>query len=225
MPNTRKNLKFNPPELWYLVGLIASDGCLSQDGRHIEITAKERKFLEELKNRLGLKNKIGVKNDGKNNQAYHIQISNKNFYEFLLSVGLKPSKSLTLGKMKVVKNNFVDFCRGVIDGDGNIRRWLHPSNKKEQWSLRVYSSSPLFLDWLKGQITFCLKAKGKIYKAKARKFRKDSYILKYGKLAARKILGNCYYPQALALNRKKRLARECCSSLVGWSRSKTVILN
>ena len=39
-----------PPEkLWYLVGLITADGCLSPDGRHIDITAKYREFLKQLK--------------------------------------------------------------------------------------------------------------------------------------------------------------------------------
>ena len=39
-----------PPEkLWYLVGLITSDGCLSSDGRHLEITLKEKEYLEDVK--------------------------------------------------------------------------------------------------------------------------------------------------------------------------------
>ena len=225
MPNIRKQLNFNPSELWYLIGLIASDGCLSKDGRHIEITAKEQDFLEKLRSQIGLKGKTGVKNKGKTNQAYHIQISNKNFYEFLLSVGLKQRKSLNLGKIDVPGDNFTDFCRGVIDGDGNIRKWAHPVNNKEQWSLRIYSSSPLFLNWLENRISFYLKAGGRVYKNKPRKFRSDTYVLKYGKMAAKEIFKRCYYPQALALGRKAQLAKQCCRSRSGWGRGKAVSLN
>ena len=35
--------------LWYLVGLITADGFLSKDGRHIDITAKDYKFLKKIK--------------------------------------------------------------------------------------------------------------------------------------------------------------------------------
>ena len=32
--------KIKPNDLWYLVGLVATDGSLSLDGRHINITSK-----------------------------------------------------------------------------------------------------------------------------------------------------------------------------------------
>jgi len=126
--------------LWYLVGLIASDGCLSSDGRHLDITAKEREFLDTGRDTLGLSNRIGVKSRGKINQTYRIQFGSVVFYDFLLSLGLVPSKSLRLGSLDVPDEYFPDFLRGQIDGDGNIRRWLHPTNGREQWVLRIYSA-------------------------------------------------------------------------------------
>lgn len=62
MPQRRKDLKIQGPNLWYLVGLITSDGCLSKDGRHIDITSKDYKFLSKIKDFLGLTIKIGTKN-------------------------------------------------------------------------------------------------------------------------------------------------------------------
>lgn len=44
--------------LWYLVGLVASDGCLSGDGRHVDITAKERDFLKDLRLKCFIPNKV-----------------------------------------------------------------------------------------------------------------------------------------------------------------------
>ena len=61
MPHKRKDLNIIGANLWYLVGLITSDGCLSSDGRHIDITAKEYEFLEKIKQATGISNKIGIK--------------------------------------------------------------------------------------------------------------------------------------------------------------------
>ena len=219
MPNRRKQLNFKDKDLWYLVGLIATDGNLSLDGRHINITSKDHDYLEKLKITLGLKNKIGKKFNSNHQMSHQIQIANKNFYEFLLSIGLTPKKSLTLGDLKVPDACFSDFVRGVIDGDGCIRSWIHPSNKKEQWSLRIYSAAPKFTAWLHARIKQNLLAEGRIHKDS----RARTSVIKFGKLAAKRILGQCYYNECLSLDRKMKLARRCYDSKFGWSKSKTVL--
>ncbi|MDO8489255.1 MAG: LAGLIDADG family homing endonuclease [Candidatus Omnitrophota bacterium] len=218
MPAHRKELKIEGANLWYLVGLIASDGNLSKDGRHIDITAKEKDFLQRIKGNLGLVNKVCAKNKGTPAQAYRIQIANKGFYEFLLSIGLTQDKSLTIGKLKVPNEYFIDFVRGVIDGDGCIRKWIHSSNKKEQWSLRIYSGSGKFIKWLKESAELLLRVQGKIYREV------DAlWTLKFGKMATREIVRRCYYQDCLGLERKIKLAQECYASYVGWKQSKTVL--
>lgn len=219
MPAKRKELKIEGPNLWYLVGLITSDGCLSSDGRHIDITAKEKSFLQLIRDSLGLESQVCIKNKNiSNKQAYRIQIANKGFYGFLLSIGLMQNKSLILKQVKVPNQYFVDFLRGLIDGDGCIRKWTHPSNKREQWSLRVYSGSGDFMKWLKESTELLLKVQGKIYREV------DAlWILKFGKMAAREIVRRCYYKDCLGLERKIKLANECLDSYKGWSQSKTVL--
>lgn len=111
MPQKRKDLKPEGSNLWYLVGLITSDGCLSKDGRHIDITSKDKDFLQTIKKCVGFINHIGIKNKNTYKQAYRIQIANRNFYDFLLSIGLTQSKSLTLKEINVPNQYFVDFLR------------------------------------------------------------------------------------------------------------------
>jgi hypothetical protein len=212
-------LNFKDKDLWYLVGLIATDGNLSSDGRHVDITSKHLDYLETIRVALGLENKIGIKRREKGSaEYYHIQIANKNFYELLVSVGLTSNKSLTLGKLKIPSKWFSDFVRGVIDGDGSIRKWIHPSNGKEQWSIRIYSASPVFIDWLKQEIERNFLAKGKIHSNSS-----GVAVLKFGKLAAKRILKACYYENCLGLAKKARLARVCSSVAAGWGQSKTLI--
>jgi len=218
MPHKRKDLKIKGSNLWYLVGLITSDGCLSPDGRHIDITAKDRNFLTELTGKLKIGNRVTIKNSGTKKRAYHIQIANRNFYDFLLSVGLMPKKSLIINSLNIPSIYFSDFLRGMIDGDGCIRKWIHSSNKKEQWSLRIYSGSAPFMRWLRDTIEISLRAKGRIYKNKDGR----DWILKYGKMAARAIVERCYYKGCFGLQRKIALAKDCIESYRGWNISKTV---
>jgi len=222
MPHKRKDLNITGPNLWYLVGLITTDGCLSCDGIHINITSKDEVYLTKLKNELRLSNKIGVKNKDRPNKAYQIQFANRNMYDFLLSIGLTPAKSLTQNEVIVPDEFFSDFLRGVIDGDGCVRKWTHPTNKNEQWSLRIYSCSLFFVEWLHEEINYLFKAKGRIHREPRKRPRVDMFILKYGKMAARAILDACYYENALAMDRKEKLASECSLSYRGWSKSKTV---
>ncbi|MBU2101776.1 MAG: LAGLIDADG family homing endonuclease [Candidatus Omnitrophota bacterium] len=222
MPRKRKDLNIEGKNLWYLVGLITSDGNLSSDERHIDITSSDYEFLQNIINLIGIKNKIGIKYGKDKQKSFHVQIGNKNFYDFLLTIGLTQKKSLTIGEIKVPNEFFVDFLRGLIDGDGSIRSWVHPTNFHEQWSLRIYSGSNKFLEWLGGKIKEYFGACGRIYKDNRAE---HNYILKFGKLAAQVILRGCYYENNFSLQRKDRLAQQCVRSYAGWQISKTIFAN
>ena len=129
------------------------------------------------------------------------------------------NKSLTLGALNIPNRFFADFLRGLIVGDGCIRSWIHPTNKREQWSLRIYAGSMKFLGWLGQMIEIILKSRGKIYRYNKQG---SCYVLKFGKIAARQIIQQCYYPGSFGLERKILLAEECINSNIGWNRSKTI---
>ena len=208
---------------WYLVGLIATDGCLSGNGRTVCIVAKDPKYLERLRNALALRCTVRPVSNGRGQISHRLQIGSRVLYDKLLAIGLTPRKSLTLGRLDVPDMYFDHFMRGVIDGDGNIRRWRHPTNGHEQWVVRVYGSSQPFLSWIRETIQRLWVVEGKIHEAiDATGRRHPRYTLKFGKLAARVILSTCYVSNALALDRKAVLAAECLASSVGWSNSQTV---
>lgn len=224
MPHKRKDLKIEGSSLWYLVGLITSDGNLSKDGRHVDITSKDKGFLDALVEKLKISSKVCIKNKKTNNEAYRIQIANKNFYDFLISIGLMPNKSLIINKIEMPDEYFVDFLRGLIDGDGCIRSWVHPTNLHEQWSLRIYSGSKKFITWIRCKIETYLRCKGRIHSEFRPTWKNPVYTLKYGKMAAKAILQSCYYKGAFGMSRKTELANKCLKATSGWSQSKTLIL-
>jgi len=80
----------------YAIGLLVADGCLSKDGRHINLTSKDKAQIVLFKKCLGLKTKVSPKYSGSGNLAYCTQFGDVLFYEFLLSIGLLPAKSKTI---------------------------------------------------------------------------------------------------------------------------------
>lgn len=194
----------NQNNLWYIIGLIATDGNLSKDKRHINITSKDEKYLFSIRKALGIKTKIGKKTREKSKEKRYsyLQFSDVTFYKYLLSLGLTPKKSLTMDRLKINRRYFPDFLRGVIDGDGHISRWIHKTNLHQQWSLRITSAAPLFIQWLKDETEKYFNVNGRLYGFLPKNKKNYIYILKFGKLAAKIIIKQVYYKNALSLNRK-----------------------
>ncbi len=139
----------------YAIGLLTTDGNLSPDGRHLNFTTKDEDLALQFKKCLQLTNRIGRKSRGSHlaeKKYYVIQFGDKNFYEFLLSLGLTPAKSKILNKLEIPDKYFIDFLRGCIDGDGTISYQMHPESKHPQLRIRLYSASRPFLEWVKEKI-------------------------------------------------------------------------
>lgn len=78
-----------PESLWYFIGYMATDGHLCKDGRHLNITSKDRSHLFKIKKALGLSTKVGLKSNGTNSTKKYsqIQFGDVRFYKYLLSIG------------------------------------------------------------------------------------------------------------------------------------------
>ncbi len=63
-PGGNIDFRYNNPEwtpaLAYIVGTITADGNLSPDGRHLTIKSKDKDWIEDIKELLGLDNRIGI---------------------------------------------------------------------------------------------------------------------------------------------------------------------
>jgi hypothetical protein len=209
-----------PAHLWYVVGLITTDGNLSPNRKNINITSKDRCILISIKKALGIpNNKVGRKcRGGELEKKYsYLQFSDVNFYAFLESIGLTRRKSLTLSPLKIPQEYFIDFLRGVMDGDGNIQKTVHATNRNIQWTLRIVSGSPYFLPWIRDNIEKTFEVTGKSYIREGGR-KNPLYILKYGKFAAKIILRCCYYKNCLTMPRKLKNAQKCIQSKNGLSR-------
>jgi hypothetical protein len=102
----------------YAIGLLATDGNLSRDGRHLTVTSADPDLLGVLRACLALQ--ANVRQVGSQGRCYRVQWSDRRFYEWVESIGLSPAKSRTLGALTIPDEYFADFARGCIDGDGSI---------------------------------------------------------------------------------------------------------
>lgn len=215
-PLPLKEFKWTP-ELAYVVGLLATDGCLSKDGRHIIMRSSDKDLLETFLTCLHSTNRIEVTiNNGYSNKpCYRVQLGNVQLYKWLLKIGLFPAKTYTLGEIKISNNVFADFLRGHLDGDGTIRLYKDSYNS---YRGRVYtnkrvcsfflSASHTHIKWLYKRISNLLKIFGAIIEIKPwRENRVTLWNIKYSKHASLSLLKALYYKPGLpCLRRKERIA-------------------
>ncbi len=206
LPKNHINTKWSA-DLAYVIGIIATDGNLSPDNRHIQLTSKDYEMMVNSKKCLAIKNNIGLKSRGasKEKKYFTLQFGSVSFYRFLLKIGLTKRKSKTLGSLDIPQKYFKDFLRGCIDGDGSISISTHPESKHPQYKVRLVSASPLFLSWILEMCQKILKTKGgSISKAPS----STVYTLLFAKEDSITILRGIYYKGVICLSRKYKVAQK-----------------
>jgi len=194
-------------EIWsaklaYAVGLIATDGCLLNDGLLIDLSSKDKEQLLNFSKCVGVNFKIGKKWNLKGDECLRIQFKNRIFYDFLLSIGLTPKKSLTMGKLKIPNKYFFDFLRGCFDGDGCFYSYWDPRWRSSHMFYLTFNSASIeHISWLKEKIYSSLLAQGHISKSKRRG---SIYSLRYAKKETIEIIKKMYYTQKVDTLSRKR---------------------
>ena len=200
------------PSIAYAVGLIATDGNLSPDRRHLSIPSKDLDLLESLRDCLGLTNSITRHSSGRGN-IHRLQWGDRLFYDRLLEIGLTPAKSLTLGPLAIPDQYFADFFRGCIDGDGSITTYVDRYNtfKKPTYVytrlyVSIVSASPRFVEWLRLTVRRLTGLAGELTIRKSPRHH-DIWCLRYAKAESLALLRWMYYaPEVPSLRRKRDVA-------------------
>jgi len=134
------------------VGLIASDGCLSKDCRHIALVSKDKEIIDHSQKILDAHHKVTTKMGGFQTEAFQLQFSDVALYDFLLAAGLTPAKSKTIPALDVPDAYYPDFLRGYFDGDGTVYGYRDIRWKNSYMYYSAFTgASPSFLDWLRAQ--------------------------------------------------------------------------
>ncbi|MEK9194784.1 MAG: LAGLIDADG family homing endonuclease [Patescibacteria group bacterium] len=202
-------------DLAYAVGLLATDGSLSRDGRHIDLTSTDKEQLKNLLSCLDIDNKIGRKFSGSSKKpCWRIQFGDVLFYRFLMDIGLTPAKSKTMGGLTIPHRYFFDVLRGEFDGDGTFYSYWDKRWKSSFMFYVVFiSASRDHIEWLRKELFSRLCVNGHI----THDDHKSTYQLKYAKREGLQILKNMYYNSDLVCLKRKRLKVEKALGIVGMS--------
>ena len=123
----------------YLLGFFYADGCVHNNTFSIALAGKDKDFLQWILDILNnALNTAYVLRYNEKTKSYKFTISNRNFVEKLMSLGIVPHKTYENSDFvfKNIPDNFKwHFIRGYFDGDGSIC-YATGSNK---WSSNIVS--------------------------------------------------------------------------------------
>lgn len=200
-------------EMAYVVGLLATDGCLSKSGRHLSFDSSDEQLVITFLKCLGrplrysrIRTRIG-------NWSFKAQFGDVAFYGWLRSIGLHPRKSLTLGRIDVPRRYLAPLVRGLLDGDGTISNFVHfptPSTAPDYLYERLWvyfsSASRPHVEWLRSALRRTFGVSGYIERRPPTEKRREFFRLKYGKFDSILLLKAIYPSTAVPkLERKWKI--------------------
>jgi hypothetical protein len=203
------------PEMAYAVGLLVTDGSLSIDGRHIDLTSKDEEQLINFMNCIGKKIRISSKKPSPLAEPItRVQFSDVGLYHFLEDIGLTPNKTKTVGEIKVPDEYFFDFLRGHHDGDGAFYSYYDPRWKSSfMYYLIFLSASKAHVLWIQNKLEIHLGVKGHITTSRS----SCVVQLKYAKRESLVVLRKMYPNKDVVCLSRKRLKIERALGIVSES--------
>ncbi len=209
-PLKRTVIKWSP-NFAYAIGLLVTDGNLSKDGRHIDFTSKNKNQITTFLNCLSISNKIGYKKSSSSSRLYYrTQWSDKNFYQFLQSIGLMPNKTKRIASIKLPDIYFFDFLRGHFDGDGTFYAYWDKRWRSSYMFYTVFiSASQKHIEWLRNKIYKLLRIKGHFSKSHS------LLILRYAKMESLKLLKKMYHKKNLPCLKRKLIKINRLLNVIG----------
>lgn len=191
--NKVKKVKNNPftnlqdPDTNYWLGFLAADGAIFED--RLSLTLQEQDYKHMVKFAKFISPSLKVKEIIHHNKykLYHVSFRNKEIVNYLHNLGITNRKSYTLN-MNIKINK--DFLRGVIDGDGYIR--------KNKYEISIVTASKKFAIQLKKAYKNLFNIEAKFYE-----FKPNIYTISVlKKKEVKLILQELYFNAHIFLKRK-----------------------
>jgi len=180
----------------------------------MSLVSKDRELVEMYRQCLDVTPGVRTIRSKTGANLYRVQWCDRRLYDWLLTIGLMPTKSLRLGPLAIPDERFADFFRGCIDGDGSILVYTdrHHSAKKESYAYqRLYvsfvSASRRFVEWIQATVSRLVGVSGAIHDDE-RQDRRPIFVLRYAKAESMRLLVWMYYSTSVPCLPWKRAKAE-----------------
>jgi len=192
-------------EMAYILGLIITDGCVSQTGT-VSLRINDRDLLEKVRQAMESEHRIRSYKHQK--KLYGFQFTREKMTDNLKRLGVLPKKSLTVDFPDIPDLFIVDFIRGVFDGDGSV--FFEKRNPRSTLKTSFVSSSKKFIEKLEKKLQKLGMPPSMIYKQKTKNT--VSHMIRYANKDSIKFYNILYKnvpDNGLYLERKRDKYKQC----------------
>lgn len=137
-------------ELFYVLGLWASDGYVTDDC-YIELGMADKDVVEHVARLIGYVRPVKERSKGRHKKQYRIHFRSRAVADIFSKYGITPRKSKTLKFPEIPQQYVKDFVRGVFDGDGCVQIGKR-SDGFDYQSVSIVSASRDFIQSLKEKV-------------------------------------------------------------------------
>lgn len=151
--------KLDSREKAYWLGLIVADGSIIENGDYgglstvLELHESDSDTVEKFKKEVESGHTISkIESSLQGASTHHrISITNKQFSQHLIELGLEKNKSQTNTLPTIPPKYRPSFLRGYSDGDGGISIYKHHGSMTGEWTLSNKSEQRLqtMLKWIR----------------------------------------------------------------------------
>ena len=207
-------------EMAYILGYIATDGCVSE-GRvlRLGLTIKDESLLYKIKKIMEFGGPVLrriSRASGKEYESSYMNIYNREIVKDLKELGIVQNKTFILGAFDFVPKEYeLDFIRGAFDGDGSVGRQGGEKCKNNyQIRVRFFSASKAFLTYIRDVLTQNGLTDVKIYQDLKRKT--NFYYIIYSTNDSINFYNKIYNGASIYLDRKKEKFDELVSKRIEY---------
>ena len=198
----------------YLVGLMATDGCLISTRKQLNFKSEDEALVQTFLDCLGrpLRYRSVVGKTG--NIHYVTQFGDAAWYRWLQSIGLMPRKSLVLGPLSVPDEFLFSCARGLLDGDGSLLDYWYDGGGKakgkryEGFATVFNSASGEHLQWLRTALARAASVNGALCRQRPNEHGTVMWRLAYAIRESTILLPRLYPTLAVPCLRRKQMTWE-----------------
>ena len=140
--------KYQTHNMAYILGFLASDGCVSSKTNHfyIDLKREDEEILYQIKEEIGFTGPIQhyVNNNGC--EYSRLRVCSKIMKEDLSIYGIIPKKTFTLQPPEFLdKKYYISYIRGYFDGDG----CFYANFEKHKFNWYICGAKKDLLEWIR----------------------------------------------------------------------------